>query len=398
MDSPHHLTVLRYAVECRFLEGLVSLTTCHDILRRSLVTKDKNMSAAPPQMDYAELKRRVTEIRQLLSRAGATLVPGQGLEQALAEAEAIADGIKSVREGNEQSYIDSARAVASVWSFSETLRPCIARGLNLDAHLRTVTTGSLNFGVPRAPTAPPHEIFFKDFELELFVAARCINGGIAHVALNPIANDPSGDLFVESLRVEVKHPDSLGQLDRMMREFHGALRHNGMYGVFIVGLEDVFQVQPTSVFATDADWRAWLDSKAQEVEAYGATFLRLAATWTRIIATVQTWTVWYQAAGGISLHRQGNAALLDDRIGVPPQVLADAERVLALFNPNFRRWTNLKYQVPGALSDRQKGILRAALHERAFRIFEDENRQPGNALRHWLQAKDEMGVPRDFMI
>lgn len=349
-------------------------------------------------MDYAELKRRVTEIRQLLTKAGANLVSGQGLERALAEAEAVADGIKSVRQGNQQAYIDSARAMTSVWNFSETLRPCIARGLNLDGHLRTLTTGSLNYGVPRSPGAPPNEIFFKDFELELFVAARCINGGIANVALNPIMNDPSGDLFIETLRVEVKHPDSLGQLDRMMREFNGALRHNGMYGLFVVGLEDVFRVQPTSVFASDADWKTWLDSKAQEVEAYGASFLRMAATWTRIIAAVQTWTVWYQAAGAISLHRQGNAALIDDRRGVPAQVYADTERVIAVFNPNFRRWTDLKYQMSGALSDRQRAILCVALHERAFRIYEEENCQHGNALKHWFQAKEDLVVPKDFMI
>ena len=171
-----------------------------------------------------------------------------------------------------------------------------------------------------------------------------------------------------------------------------------MYGVFVVGLEDIFQVQPTTVFATDTEWREWLASKAQEVEVYGATFLRMAARMTRIIATVQTWTVWYQAAGGISLHRQGNAAILDDRNGVPSQDYGDAARVAAVFNPEYRRWTEIKFKMPGAISDKQREILRTALHERAYRIYDDEGCHHGHALWHWLQAKDELGIPQDFMI
>ena len=290
------------------------------------------------------LKKRVIEIRSLLNKANAKVVAGEGLEQALAEAEAVADGIKSVRQGTEQSYIDSARAVTAVWSLSETLRPCVAHGLDLNEHLRTITTGSIDYGSPRQPGASTSHIF-KDFELELFAAATCINSGL-EVALNPVKNDPSGDLFVETIRIEVKHPDSVKQLESLLRKFNSALYKQGMYGVFVVGLEDIFQVQPTTVFATDTEWREWLASKAQEVEVYGATFLRMAARMTRIIATVQTWTVWYQAAGGISLHRQGNAAILDDRNGVPSQDYGDAARVAAVFNPEYRRWTEIKFKMP----------------------------------------------------
>jgi len=354
------------------------------------------MTTPRPAMNYPELKTRVDEIRQLLTTARANLVPGEGLECALAEAEAVADGVKSIRQGSEQDYINSARAVTAVWSFSETLRPCVARGLTLDEHLRTITTGSLDYGNTSETVGNSH--LFKDFELELFIASRCIVAGLPHVALNPVMNDPSGDLFVESLRAEMKHPDSVGRLENLLRKFNTALYHNGMYGVFVVGLEDLFGVQPATVFSTEKEWQTWLNAKAQEVEAYGSTFLRMAARMTRILATVQTWTVWYQAAGGISLHRQGNSALLDDRIGVPPQCYTDAQRVAAVFNPDYRRWTAIKYKLPGALSDNQRAILRAALHERAYRIYDDEGRQPGHELSHWLQAKDELGVPKDFLI
>jgi hypothetical protein len=354
------------------------------------------MAAEPNAIDYADLKRRVIEIRGLLENAGAVLVPGEGLEQSLAEAEAVANGIKSVRQGTELSYIDTARAITSVWNLSETLRPCVAYGLDLDEHLRTITTGSMDYGTPRQPSAPTSHIF-KDFELELFVAARCINGGLK-VALNPIKNDPSGDLFAGTVRIEVKHPDSVGKLESLLRKFNTALYNSVMYGVFVVGLEDIFQVQPTTVFATDAEWRAWLDTKAQEIEVYGATFLRMAARMTRIIGIVQTWAVWYQAAGGISLRRQGNSALLDDRTNVPSHNYEDATRVAAVFNPGYRRWTDIKFRMPGAISDKQREVLRTALHERAYRIYDDEGRCHGHTLRHWLQAKDELGVPRDFMI
>jgi hypothetical protein len=348
-------------------------------------------------MDLAELKDRILEIRRLIHAAGATLVPGQGLGQALAEAEAVADGVRAVREGTEQSYIDTGRAMTAVWNFSETLRPCVAAGLDINEHLRILTTGTINYGTPLSATDGHAAHIFKDFEFELFIAAVCLRGGL-NVALNPVLNDPSGDLFVESLRLEMKHPNTVNQVEDGLRDFNGALYHNGMYGVFVIGLEDIFRAEPDRVFSTHDEWIAWLESRAQEVEAYGSTFLRMAATRTRILATVQTWTVWYQAAGGISLHRQGNAALLDDRRHVPDVNYADAARIAALYNPDYRRWSQIRFVMPDAISDRQREVLRRALHERAYRIFDDEGGHWGHALQHWLQAKDELGVPRDYMI
>jgi len=341
-------------------------------------------------MDYSELKTRCLEVRKALANAKANLVAGEGLDSALSEAEAIADAVSAGRKGTQQAFLESARAASVVWGLSETLRPCLAHGLDLNEHLRTMTTGSVDYGVAAAPNQS-NRIYFKDFELELFAASQCINKG-AKVSLNPVKNDPSGDLFIQTLRAEVKHPNSTKQLEKLLRKFNGALRANGLYGVFLVGLEDVFQLEPNMVFKDENEWKMWLDSKAQEVEVFGKTFLRFAAKMERLLVTVQTWTIWYQAAGAVNLRRQGNSLLFDDRPNVPATEYAAASQIAAVFNPDYRRWTRVKNQVLQIESLREREVLRAVVQERAYQIWEDEKHPDDRAWSNWFQAKKKLGI------
>ncbi|WP_345326620.1 hypothetical protein [Novipirellula rosea] len=298
------------------------------------------MTGKTPLMDFDELKRRSFVIRELLKTYKVKLVAGEGFQQALAEAEAIADAVTKGEKGTEKAFVESARAASIVWNLSETLRPCLDHGLDPTQHLKQITTGSVDYGTP-AGEGENKKIFFKDFELELFAAAECIKHGMK-VALNPVSNDPSGDLFIEPLRAEVKHPNSSNQLVKLLKKFNGKLNENDRFGVFVVGLEDAFKVDPGKVFSDEAEWRAWLESKASEVEEFGKTFLQLAAKLPRILVVVQTWTVWFQADGAVNLRRQGNAVLFDEHANVPEAAASRASEVAAAFNPNFRYWSKIK--------------------------------------------------------
>jgi hypothetical protein len=61
----------------------------------------------------------------------------------------------------------------------------------------------------------------------------------------------------------VKHPNSPNQLKKPVKKFNGKLHENDRFGVFVVGLEDAFKVDPDKVFKDEAEWRAWVDSKAK---------------------------------------------------------------------------------------------------------------------------------------
>lgn len=299
-----------------------------------------DMSSKHAVMDFAELKQRSLLIRDLLKKYKVKLVSGEGFEQALVEAEAIADAVKNGEKGTEKAFVDSARAASIVWNLSETLESCLDHGLDPTQHLKQLTTGSVDYGTP-AGEGENKKIFFKDFELELFAAASCIKCGM-NVALNTVSNDPSGDLFIEPLRIEVKHPNSTNQLKKLAKKFNGKLNENGAYGVFIVGLEDAFKVDPGKIFRDEAEWRAWLNSKANEVEEFGKTFLKLVEKLPRILVTAQIWTIWFQADGAVYLHREGNAVLFDEKANLPKAAASRASEIAAAFNPKFRCWSKIK--------------------------------------------------------
>lgn len=350
------------------------------------------MAAHQGTMDFEELRKRSLEIRAQLAsyKPKIKLNPGEGLEQTLAEAEAIAVAVKKSEKGTTQAFVESAKAASVIWNLSETLRPCLKAGLDLNAHLKQMNTGSVNYGTP-APGVDRRPIYFKDFEMELFAAAECIKRKLP-VKLNAVSNDPRGDLFIEPLRLQVKHPDRPNQLVKNIRDFNSKLKKEGRYGVFVAGLEDAFSLEPHRIFVDEAEWLAWLAPKADEVEAYGKTFLRFAATMTRVLATVQTWTIWQSVGGALNLHRQSNATLFDDRQGVPTDAYDVAVHIASVFNPSYRRWSSIKAKVTQFVSAREQEALRQAVRERAYQIWEEESRPENRAWSHWFQSKAELCI------
>jgi hypothetical protein len=346
-------------------------------------------------MPYPELKLRVTEIRRRLAAARATLVAGEGLERAITRADAIADNNGPAPGAPQHEFLENARACTAMWDLSETLRLCDSRGLDMSTHLRNITTGTVDYGIPAAPRTHSH--YFKDFQLELFVAAQCITARVPHVALNAVSNAPDGDLVLETLRCEVKHPNSLGQLSRNLKDFNNEIRDRNLYGVFVTGIEDMFNVFPR-MFPDDASFQVWLTSKRRESEFFARSFYRMAADREHILATVQVWTFWYQVQGAVSLWRESNSVVFDHRIGIPAQQYEDANRIACVFNPQIRRWTQIEQAVNSLMTNDEREQLRAALHKKAYAIWQDDGEPVGRALDNWVEAKSEFNLPPDLMI
>lgn len=74
------------------------------------------------------------------------LKPGEGLEQTLAEAEAIADAVKKGEKGTTQAFVESAKAASVIWNLAETLKPCLEAGLDVYGHLKEMNAGSVDYG------------------------------------------------------------------------------------------------------------------------------------------------------------------------------------------------------------------------------------------------------------
>jgi hypothetical protein len=200
-----------------------------------------------------------------------------------------------------------------------------------------MTTGSTDYGVPAETKDPRRKIYFKDFELELFIAARCIQKSLIPV-LSDKPNAPLADLRVGDLAISVKHPDSLASLERNIRKFNAALREAHAFGIFAAGLEDAFRMAAAPEFADDSDAQEWLRCKRQEIENFGRAFLEYASRCEQVLATLQVATFPQRIASGYSVAREGNAVAFERDRGVGSVAACDAQLVAAAFNPEFRRW------------------------------------------------------------
>lgn len=101
-------------------------------------------------MDWAQLLERVRYIRELYAMRRLKLLPGEGLGQALMEAEALGLGQKLTlqEEPSEATLLASAHAAHVVWALADGLKQCDDAGLDLTAHLKQITTGTTDFGTP----------------------------------------------------------------------------------------------------------------------------------------------------------------------------------------------------------------------------------------------------------
>ena len=208
-------------------------------------------------MDWSELGKRIAFLEQLFSDRGIEIRADGGLAAALAEAKALVAGTKLPEEPSATRLAAIAHDAHVIWALTQSLETCVKAGLDVSNHLAQMTAGTTDYGTGSDKT---NEIYFKDFECELFVAATLLRSG-QNAGFLPDPDDPGGDLIVEPIRVEVKHPNSLGQLKKLLRKFNGKLYDEKLYGVFVVGIEDAFDMGDQPTFDTPIEFGAWLDAK-----------------------------------------------------------------------------------------------------------------------------------------
>lgn len=281
-------------------------------------------------MDWDELKQRVLFLRGVYQRLGFTLPQGQGLALALQEAEAIADGVVSPLPATDANAAASAHAAHVVWTLADNVRRCIDAGLDIQTHLRNIGTGSTAFG---ARDLDNRAIYYKDFEYELFIIAMLLERGVT-IQMPPAANDPLCEFEAEGLPVQLKHPSSQARPARRLHEFNQRLVDADRIGIFVIGIEDMFELADGGQFDEQAGYDAWLAAKRAEMEHHGLPILQSFRRYPRIAGVVQTATFVRYIGGDSQLTRSANSCVFDggDRAAQP--WFAPAMRVLEVFNPD----------------------------------------------------------------
>lgn len=154
-------------------------------------------------------------IHNLYRERRIALPPGQGLALALDEAEALGRGVVSPAPATDDNAARTAHDAHVVWALQESIETCLTHGLNLDAHLANIATGTTDYG---APTDDNRRIFFKDFEYEVFIMAALLRQG-RRIILAPEPNHPVYEFESEQLLFQLKHPNSHRRYGRKSSPF-----------------------------------------------------------------------------------------------------------------------------------------------------------------------------------
>lgn len=288
-------------------------------------------------MDWDELKQRVRFLRETYHRLRIPLRPGQGLALALDEAEALADGRKSALPATDDNAARTAHDAHVVWSLAENVKLCIDAGLDLSAHLANITTGTTDFGTAAEDN---RAIFYKDFEYEVFMMATLIARG-ERVRLPPAPNDPLCEFEVDPFAFQLKHPTSTARPARRLAEFNRRLAEQNRMGIFVVGIEDMFELADGGRFDEQGTYETWLEGKRAEMDAHGRPLLVDFRRYPQIAGVVQTATFVRYIAGDSQLTRTSNSCIFDGDGRDREAWFPHAMRLLAIFNPNPVRASEL---------------------------------------------------------
>lgn len=288
-------------------------------------------------MDFRELKERVVYLRDRYRDLRIQLPAGEGLTLALDEAEALADGVKSPLPATDENAARTAHDAHVVWALSDNVKTCLESNLDVRAHLSNIATGSTAFG---RPSANNRDIFYKDFEFELFIMATLLRAGL-RIELPPGPNDPLREFDAEGLPVQLKHPNSQAKAQQRIRDFNGGLRAAGRVGIFIVGVEDMFRLADGGLFGDDAAYDAWLAERRTEMEAHGRPILESFGRFPHVAGVAQTATFVRYVDGDSQLTRTANSWVFDGGDRANERWFPDALRVLSVFNPQPVRASEL---------------------------------------------------------
>lgn len=277
---------------------------------------------------WTELGRRAKFIQDIYNAKRIPLNPGEGLALALEEARSLAAGIKTKEAPSQERLCRTVNAAHVIYSIAESIEVCEKFGLDISSHLAQMSTGTADYG---RPAMNNRTIYLKDFEYELFVISSLLRKGIIP-RLFERSNDPLGDLMFEDIVISCKHPNSLGQLKKLLGKFNRNLMEQKKFGVFAVALEDCHNLGDTAQFESQEVYASWLETKQDEMEIEGKKRANYAARLSNIAGLINTQTMVKIVAGKTKMERFGNSMIFDQRASYTLYENA-ARAITGAFNP-----------------------------------------------------------------
>jgi len=297
------------------------------------MTNDSNLS----KNNWDDLTESVNFIRDQFATNKIRLVEDQGITRALDEAESLGRGRPEGSFDVAKPLLKSIEEIHVVIAFARDLRACVQHGLPVGPHLRRMTSGSTDFGVPAAPNE--RTFFFKDFETELFVAATLAQAALP-VRFLENDSDPRGEMEVYGLLIEVKHPDSPSSTLRHLTKFSDKLRRSKELGFFIRSIEDAFGLAWGRNLTANAVNGGWEEQKLDEMERNGLDAARHAFRLGNILGLASL-ASHPEIVGNASRFPRKGSSVVFDEVAERWGRLDLVTRIASAFSNTPRKWSDI---------------------------------------------------------
>lgn len=122
-----------------------------------------------------------------------------------------------------------------------------------------------------------------------------------------------GEMEVNGLILECKHPNAERRLMQNITKFGRKLLEADRYGIFAAGIEGAYNLGDVAVFSDSQEFNDWLELKRDEMERGGQRRAAQVSGQDRILGLIHTQTKLLIIDGQTTVSRLGNAMLFDDK-------------------------------------------------------------------------------------
>ncbi len=291
------------------------------------------------EFPWKELPQRLDYLKRVLREHKITPEKGYGLQYMIEETEAVLNQVKKdVREADlNREIVNSIKGIQSLWTLTESLMLLDKKRVNYHSQLTNCKAGKIDYG---EQATKQKDIYYKDFELEIFLAGQLANNTELKVEL-PQDQGPF-DIVVESnVAIQVKHPSNIDNAFERLGKFDADLAHSHCKGIFAVGHEDAFHYGDRIQFSDEKEFDEYFHAIAAQIEQFGMQVLPRFAKHENLAGFVGTTTLYVligsDHSAGMNLRRFSNSFVIENRVQEKTyfQIL-DAAKV---FNPKPRHIT-----------------------------------------------------------
>jgi uncharacterized protein (DUF1330 family) len=291
------------------------------------------------EFPWEELQERLDYLKNVLREHRITPEKGYGLQYMIEETEAVLrQEKKDLRQVDlMHETIKSIKGLQSLLILTESLKTLDKRQINYHSQLMNCRTGNIDYGEREQKQK---DIYYKDFELEIFIAAQLADKTDLKVIL-PQDQGPF-DIIVESdFAIQVKHPSNIENAFDRLGKFQRDLAQSDLKGIFAVGHEDAFNYGDRIQFPDEGDFDEYFHTIAIQIDKFGMSVLARFEKLENIVGFIATTTMFVliglDSSAGMNLRRFSNSFVIENRVA--GERYSQVTKALSVFNRKLRHIT-----------------------------------------------------------